>query len=885
MPSSATETVLRLTSSELPSSQRRIFLREFALINGWRPSDEMDDYPGTERFANGHLVVEHGMDNSAVISFLRANTPFLSLTGSDQNRLLCISYNNMVDWHVFPDQDGATFVYNRTAPPFHRRILLTDQADSWRAEAFERITGHKPNPNVKNIENALMDTISWWKRSLSIELGQEIPNDSVATLFNAIIFVRALEDDSTHRTGRKAQQLPEFWFDQHEKGGDLAALLTARLVALGVTVFPDALLDREKLKIFHTIDFETILRLLQDFYNNRFTPTYQYDFSLMSKHALSRIYEHYVSLLRTKDSPQLLLIPDLPHEERNKSAGAIYTPQYIARFFARYLKENLTPKVFRQLTTCDPACGSGIFLRTLLEMQCDPLQGINPKEVAEASFPKVFGVDIDPNACQASRLSLSLLYLVLTGTLPTSLNIINRETINYYTSQKDVLSNRFDVLIGNPPFVRWELLSDEMKQRVAAFMKDSSIGKIDLSLPILKIGMELLKPDGFLMFVLPHSFLLAKNAKQLRKEILDNFWIRFIGDISDVRVFGGAAVYVILLILQKKNPDSPAPGSTTVLQCRDFVGAALQDVIEGKLQENEFYSTFIVDQKSFTADSWSFVKPIHSLLRGKLNRFALLDEFLDVQEGFVTGADSIFIRPANEIPKGKKALYMPYLADRDMERFHLPRKITAYVLYPYIDGNKVTERELREHFPKTWEYLKTNGAALRARSSVKSGGVLWWCPHRPLPMVKMTEPKLVSPHLVLIPRFSLDLTGRFAVSHSPWLVSREGGKDEDLLKYFSAILNSTVAYWQIVSTSHKYSRGYAMLEKKTLRNLRVPNPKDVEPAMMKRILKLVDKRLDEPALREVEAQLDELVSQLYGLSAEDRRLMGMEENDGIRSNG
>jgi hypothetical protein len=35
----------------------------------------------------------------------------------------------------------------------------------------------------------------------------------------------------------------------------------------------------------------------------------------------------------------------------------------------------------------------------------------------------------------------------------------------------------------------------------------------------------------------------------------------------------------------------------------------------------------------------------------------------------------------------------------------------------------------------------------------------------------------------------------------------------------------------------------------------------------------------------VEAQLDELVSQLYGLSAEDRRLMGMEESDGIRSNG
>src|SRR5579862_7731169 len=153
MSPSAYETVLRLTNPELPPSQRRIALREFALLNGWRPSDEMDDYPGTERFANGNLVVEHGLDNSAVISFLRADCPFLALNRIDQNRLLCISYNNMVDWHVFPDQVGATFVYNRVDPPFTRRILLSEQSDFWRAEAFDRITGRKPNPNVKSLED------------------------------------------------------------------------------------------------------------------------------------------------------------------------------------------------------------------------------------------------------------------------------------------------------------------------------------------------------------------------------------------------------------------------------------------------------------------------------------------------------------------------------------------------------------------------------------------------------------------------------------------------------------------------------------------------------------------------------------------------------------
>jgi hypothetical protein len=239
--------VLRLTDPDLPPSQRRTALREFAHLNGWRPSDELDDYPGTERFANGHLVVEHGLDNSAVITFLHAGNSFWALNRSDQNRLLSISYNNMVDWHVFPDREGATFVYNRMDPPLQRRLFLTDHADSWRIEAFERITGRKPNPNVKNLENALMDTISWWKRALSSELGKEIPNDSIATLFNAIIFVRALEDDQFHRTRQKGQRLTDGWFDQRQKGGDLTGLLTDSLKELKITEFPDDLLDRKKL--------------------------------------------------------------------------------------------------------------------------------------------------------------------------------------------------------------------------------------------------------------------------------------------------------------------------------------------------------------------------------------------------------------------------------------------------------------------------------------------------------------------------------------------------------------------------------------------------------------------------------------------------------------
>jgi len=274
---------------------------------------------------------------------------------------------------------------------------------------------------------------------------------------------------------------------------------------------------------------------------------------------------------------------------------------------------------------------------------------------------------------------------------------------------------------------------------------------------------------------------------------------------------------------------------------------------------------------------WALVKPEHSRLQEKLRRFSSLEDFLEVQEGFVTGADSVFIRKAHVIPKNEKEIYVPYLSDREMERFNVPRKALRYVFHPFIGDKKLTEKGLRESFRETWEYLKENRATLKKRSSVVAGSVAWWCPHRPMPVLKMLRPKLVSPHLVLIPRFSFDEMGKYAVSHSPWLVPKEETMGEELLRYFLAVLNSTVAYWQIVQTSHKYSRGYAMLEKKTLRSLAVPNSKDVEPAVMKKILNLVEKRLGDPNLKQVEAQLDELVSQLYGLSAEDRRQIGLEK--------
>lgn len=145
------------------------------------------------------------------------------------------------------------------------------------------------------------------------------------------------------------------------------------------------------------------------------------------------------------------------------------------------------------------------------------------------------------------------------------------------------------------------------------------------------------------------------------------------------------------------------------------------------------------------------------------------------------------------------------------------------------------------------------------------------------PPENILRPKIVTPHRILLSRFSLDEKGYYATSRSPLMYPKETSSELELLRYFLAVLNSSVSFWQIVNLSHKYSHGYSMLEPKTLRLMRIPEPTKVSPPIMKKIQSLVKQRLGDWSTIVVENELDLLVAELYGLSKPEREKIGMEE--------
>ena len=621
-------------------------------------------------------------------------------------------------------------MFNRADP---ERIVAThrvsrDELDNLRSTAFEQVSGK----SVSNKElSALFNAIIWYLQNRYAENCSQpllqLLNHSPFKPSSKIIN-RVYERIVKRRKVRILTPI-SYWkrYLSSELNGSpypIQSVLRDRifgtLARFGQNEVPQYLVNQDLLRTFDNLDRQTITGLFRDFYRIKYARPYEYDFSIMSKHALSRIYERYTNLLRIVpiESEQGVFFPPLPEETRNKAYGSVYTPEFIARFFARYLREQMPPLAFRRLSSFDPAIGSGIFLRTLLELQCDPTQGKLTTELIESAFENVIGLDIDPNACQAALLSLSLLHLVLANRLPSNLNVYAEEAIKFYDEHSNLRESR-GVVVANPPFVSLETQNETMRVRLAEFMANDASGRIDLYLAFLKIGLGMLKPGGYGLFILPHNFLIGENASGMRRVLSDKAWIRCLVDLSTIRVFEETDTYIILLVFQNRIDLQLAPPAT-IVKCQELVGKALQDVVEGHMTETKYYSIYSVDQDAFASDHWIIAHPSEVAIRRKLESSPTMDAFLEIKQGFISGKDKVFIVGADKLPKGERKIFAPFLPDREMSPYAVPERTSHYFFYPFIEGRRI--EEVKRKVSQNLEILTStqNGAGVAAAGATET---------------------------------------------------------------------------------------------------------------------------------------------------------------------
>ena len=118
----------------------------------------------------------------------------------------------------------------------------------------------------------------------------------------------------------------------------------------------------------------------------------------------------------------------------------------------------------------------------------------------------------------------------------------------------------FNVVIANPPYIsNKDMHRLGMQNKIKLYNKkyvSSKAGNYDIYILFIENGLKQLSKSGYLSFIIPNKFLIAKYSKIILKYIHDNFAFRHISDFSDANVFDEASVYPIVINLQNQKSEN-----------------------------------------------------------------------------------------------------------------------------------------------------------------------------------------------------------------------------------------------------------------------------------------------------------------------------------------
>jgi hypothetical protein len=606
--------------------------------------------------------------------------------------------------------------WEEIAAVFAREAILRGAFDRY-AESTRLKKG------TAGVDEAFLREIESWRdllaRTIALRnpaLSQRELNTAVTLTINRIIFLRICEDRGIEPYGQLQgllnglgvyKRLIEifYWADDRYNSG-----LFHFRQEKGRAASPDRL----------TLDLAIDDKALKEIFRGLYYPDSPYEFSVLPADILGRVYEQFLGKVIRLTAGHQAKVEDKP--EVKKAGGVFYTPKYIVDYIVEetvgLLLEGRTPAQADRLRILDPACGSGSFLiqayQRLLDGYRDRYVAGGPEKRAKGRRPvlyqaaggewrlttaerkrillnSIYGVDIDPQAVEVTK--LSLLLKVLEGesgeTLTNQIKLFHERALPdlsgnircgnsligpdfYDGAQLTLLGDEdqyrincfdwekefpeifkmsapspstgegsgggeprggFDAVIGNPPYIRiqtmkeWAPLEVEFYKRAFAA---AGKGNYDIYVVFVEKGLSLLNGRGSLGFILPHKFFNAQYGEPLRGLLAEGKHLSGVVHFGDAQLFAGATTYTCLLFLEKAGAETCRFTKVDDLEAWQKTGQGIEGAIPAA---------------NITAAEWNFTVGRGADLFEKLRRMPIkLGEVAErIFQGLVTSSDSVYL--------------------------------------------------------------------------------------------------------------------------------------------------------------------------------------------------------------------------------------------------
>jgi len=504
-----------------------------------------------------------------------------------------------------------------------------------------------------------------------------------------------------------------------------------------------------------------------------------------------------------------------------KFNGAFFTPDYIIDFIINEVQPQEEHK------NLDPSCGCGAFLVGLT----DYYKRTFNKPIKKIIQENIYGSDILEYNIHRAKLILTI-YALQNG------EQLSDKDFNLYhqDSLKANWEQQFDNIVGNPPYVKFQDLTDENRTYLAKHWTTVEGGTFNLYFAFFELGYKLLKPTGKLGYITPNNYFTSLAGEAIRKYFQDKKCVSRIIDFSHKKVFD-AQTYTALTFLNKQENEA-----ITFDKIKD--GYSPEEFLPNANGSPNYLKDLNFKKwRLLKTDEQQNIKTIETI--GKP-----IGKLFDICVGIATLKDEIFFIDGTKTKDGcylkttdngtfeiEKGTVKPVYKISDFKTQEEAELNTRKIIFPYIIkkgiATAIPENDFKNKFPKCYAYLLTEKENLLARDKGKVNFDPFFVWGRTQGLTR-TGKKILNPTFSLHPRFLLVEEHEAFFTNGYGLFFREpeiqGLFNEPVnpisklenIDVVQKILNSCVMDYYVTKTSVAIEGGYPCYQKNFIEKFTIP---------------------------------------------------------------
>lgn len=525
-----------------------------------------------------------------------------------------------------------------------------------------------------------------------------------------------------------------------------------------------------------------------------------------------KLLENYLELL-------------IPKNDR-KINGAFFTPSYVVDFIVKEVSPKNTDKCL------DPSCGCGAFLIGLVEYYQKTFQ----KSIKAIIKENIYGSDILDYNVKRSKVILSLLGLLNNEIIEESdFNIYNQDSL------KSDWQDSFEIIVGNPPYVKYQDLSEENRLFLINNWKTIKTGTFNLYFAFFELGYKLLTTNGKLGYITPNNYFTSLAGLSLRQYFSQNKCLTRILDFRHKKVFDVQAYTAITFANKKINDSILFDKINDEQSCFDFLISA-----NGSL--NYLENLNVKKWRLLKTREQENIKIIESI-------GTPIRQLFNIAVGIATLKDEVFFIDSVNEKNGylsKTTENGTFLIEKEItksvykiSKFKCQKDIennTLRIITPYYTDSKtaipILENEFQTKYPKCYEYLLSERGKLESRDKGKkkySPFYVWGRTQgiRRFGKKILTPTFSKHPRFLFVPEEEAYYTNGYGIYFNK-MINHPFSKEENII-VVQKILNSIIMDYYVSTTSVSIQGGFPCYQKNFIEKFSIPNFTEEEVITLKKM--------------------------------------------------